>query len=343
MSDFEKRVRDTLAGQADKAPGDASGLADAARARRGRRRTAIGGAVVAAAVVAAIPLGLALVDRGDSGGRDSAARESTSPDTGAADPASDLPEIPDGWRWESWRNVEVAVPGDWRDGSAYDLCIPGAPNQPAGNISRDAYQADFEPDVEGTASCPQGVTFLAGTPKEPIAAGDGVAKRVSLAGNTLDVVAADQETLDQVVASAHEITETDSLGCAPSIEFGTAAFGEAEGAVTMCDYVIGGYGSDRSTPVLDSSRTLKEAQGEQLTAALTSTRTMANAAKVDPGCTLSKGAPPVLVHRLQVGDVVLVDIASSDCGGTQIVTGDGPQQLDYALLDAVDPATMSLG
>ncbi|WP_169799330.1 hypothetical protein, partial [Nocardioides jensenii] len=309
-------------------------------------RRAVGGAVLAAAVVAAIPLGLTLVNHDDP---DTSARENgsavTDPSDGTSveDPAADLPAIPDGWRWESWRNVEVAVPGDWRDGSAYDLCIPGAPNPPAGNVARDGYQADFEPDVADQASCPQGVTFLAGEPKEALVAGDGVGERVSLGGNTIDVVAGDQKTLDQIVDSAHEITATDSLGCAATIEFGKADFGEAEGEVTMCEYVIGGYRSDRTTPVLDSSRVLADDPSANITSILAGTVALPNADQVELGCTLPKGAPEMTVRRILVDGVALADLASEKCGGAQLVTDAGPTRIDYALLDAFDPATMSLG
>lgn len=264
MSDFEDDVRRALAGHADDAPADASGLAQGARARRRNRRRAVGGAVVAAALVAAIPVGLTLVNNDDSDGQ----RVADGPSTGesqSGEPTDDVTSAPDGWRWESWRNVEVMVPQQWRDGSAYDLCIPGHPSPPPGNVARDGYLADFEPDEATQAICAQGVTFLAGDPTEPITVAEGsVGDRVQVGGNTVDVVAADQETLDQIVESAHEIEETDSLGCAPQIEQGKGNYGEAEGDVVVCEYVVGGYGSDRSTPVLDSSATLKERDAKQV-------------------------------------------------------------------------------
>lgn len=329
MSDFEDELRNTLRGRAAEAPDDPSGLAAGARRRRGARSRMVGGAAVAAVLVAAVPLGLTLFnhDRSDQ------------QDTTAAESPGDVSSIPDGWRWESWRNVEVAVPGDWRDGSAYDLCIPGHPSPPPGNISRDGYQANFEPDEKVQAACEQSVTFLAGDPRLPLAEGPGVGERVSVAGNTLDVRAADQETLDSIVASAHEITTVDALGCSPQIEFGTADYGTAKGSVVLCEYVVGGYGTDRSTPILDSSSTLKESTATTMRDVLDGTSPLADDDKAVNGCTLSKGSPPYSVRRLQVGDVVLADLSSNSCGSVQLVTADGPQEIDYALLDALDPAT----
>lgn len=335
MNDFEDRLRGALNGQADNAPDDVSGLAEGARGRRRNRRRAIGGAVVAAALVAAIPIGLSVVNR-DSG--------SSGDDTSAAtDGDAIASEIPDGWRWESWRNLEVAVPGEWRDGSAYDFCIPGHPNPPEGNVSRDGYQADFEPDEAKQATCPQGVTFLAGKAEKPIAIPDGaVGERISLGGNTVDVVAKDQSTLDEVVDSAREIDGADSLGCAPTIEMGEGNYGTAEGPIVVCEYVVGGYREDRSTPVLDSSRTLKDKQSAPIRKLLEGTSPLPDADRATGGCTVGKGEPAYPVRRLMVGDTVLADISTAPCGSVQLVTDDGPQRIDYALLDALDPATMSL-
>lgn len=57
---------------------------------------------------------------------------------------------------------------------------------------------------------------------------------------------------------------------------------------------------------------------------------------------MPKGAQPYVVRRLQVGDVVLAEISLAPCDAVELVTADGPQQPDYSLLDALDPATRGL-
>lgn len=107
----EKHLRDLLSAVVPEAPAN-PGRAAAARAyaqSRRRRRIAIGAAT--AAVVAALVVPFALIDRGDE------PAEPTT--TGTEDPA---------WRWVGYRNVEVKAPSAWDfnyEALRPDCIIPG--------------------------------------------------------------------------------------------------------------------------------------------------------------------------------------------------------------------------
>ncbi len=110
MSDFEDRVRSALSSASESAP-PADGLAPAARGRLRKRRRTTFVAVAAALVVAAIPTGLAIANGGD--GSDPTPPVATEPTSGPDE----------GWRWESYRDVELQVPDGWGYGGGSDWCI----------------------------------------------------------------------------------------------------------------------------------------------------------------------------------------------------------------------------
>jgi hypothetical protein len=120
MSDLEQRLTDALRDGAQGAPA-ATGLAAAARSRaRTRRRTRLVGAV--AVVVLAVGVPTAVVSSGGSDDRD-ASRVATDPE--AADPV-----VPDGFHYESWRDVTVLVPDSWRYGTLDQWCVGDEPERP---------------------------------------------------------------------------------------------------------------------------------------------------------------------------------------------------------------------
>jgi hypothetical protein len=120
MSDLEQRLTDALRDGAQGAPA-ATGLAAAARSRaRTRRRTRLVGAV--AVVVLAVGVPTAVVATGGSDDRD--------PSRVATDPEVVDPVVPDGFHYESWRDVTVLVPDSWRYGTLDQWCVGDEPERP---------------------------------------------------------------------------------------------------------------------------------------------------------------------------------------------------------------------
>lgn len=246
MSDFEARVRQALGTSAQGAP-DAVGLVEGARAKLRRRRAVAAVAVTTAVVLAAVPVGIALIGDSPDGGSDGNVV------------TSDLPTIPDGWRWESWRDIQLAVPADWDEGSPSQYCVSGSTS---GAIDRGD---GFSTLVACEHSLGSGVVFRPGVAKEPLVDVEGVGERLSLGGNTVDVIAADQATLDAIVASAHVFESADSRGCAlvfdaPSVMSADGAYVDMpdSGSLTVCQYT-GTPDGDETTYELRSSTTLSEA------------------------------------------------------------------------------------
>ena len=230
MSDFEERLSQMLAERADASPA-AVGLAEGARARHRRRRAlkvgAAGAAVVAA--IAAVPLGLGALSIDE--GADVANQ-----------PEPVVSGVPAGWRFESYRNVEFAVPPDWGYGSLEDWCASG------GNLDK--------PRVERPGGsvldilCPSSAygVRLGQAPDNPPAG--AVVRSATAGGVTLSVVAPDQEIAETVAGSLREIQGTDYYGCDPRKE--VPALGEMTGSgnfgqndpVALCRYEIGVEGAN---------------------------------------------------------------------------------------------------
>lgn len=105
MSDFETRVREALNTGAEGAPAPV-GLADAARTRMRRRRRNTTGVLAAAFLVAAIPVGLAVVNAGDDGG------DRRTGTVGVED-------APAGTQAYSYLDATVLVPAEWRSAGRY--------------------------------------------------------------------------------------------------------------------------------------------------------------------------------------------------------------------------------
>ncbi len=122
MSDFEGRVRDALHGVAGEAPSP-RGLADGARDRaRSRRRTVL--ALGTAAVAAAIAVPAALSFGGPEAGGP-VTRDPSPPVPSSSMSPSEAPPVPQDGRVETWRNLEVRVPGDWGYGELSTWCAAG--------------------------------------------------------------------------------------------------------------------------------------------------------------------------------------------------------------------------
>lgn len=241
MSDFESRVRDALDAGASGAP-DAVGLADAARSRaRTRRRTTMVVSAVTVLAVVAVPVGvLALRDSGDSG-----------PGI-AKDPSAgpSLAAVPDGWRTETWHDLEVQVPDDWGYGALSTWCIghdePGTPvvQRPEGVVEMIActpssgYGVSFlDASTAGFVQQPGAVEHLTGSSKD-VPEGAWTGYEISASGAAALVVAPTKALVRQILDSARTVDGVDGNGCAASAA--DAPDVGAADSVSVCRYGAGG-------------------------------------------------------------------------------------------------------
>jgi hypothetical protein len=107
MSEFENKLGETLAQRAEGAP-EVAGLAEGARTRHRRRRTTriMAGAAAAVVAMVGVPFGISALTTDDEGG----AQVTNQPPPG-------VEGVPADWRWESWHDVEYAVPPSWGYGA----------------------------------------------------------------------------------------------------------------------------------------------------------------------------------------------------------------------------------
>jgi hypothetical protein len=308
MTDFESRVRETLKAGSEGAPPPV-GLAEGARQRWRKRRRTTAAVAATAVVLAAVPVGIAVL--GDEG---SPARKDGNVT------ASGLPEIPSGWRWESWRNVQIAVPGSWEPGAASQWCVGDAPA--AGTVDRGE---GFSTLVACSPGLSSSVSFREGIAKHPLVDIKGVGRRLTFDGSTVDVVAPDQETLDAIVASANEIVDTDSRGCAPAIQDLTESpSADASGPLTVCRYVTLPGNSDAYQ--LAESRDLDDEESSGWLAALDAAPAVSESGNA---CDYDGGAEAMLVSS---DDGLVAFIEADPCGGGFVQTGDGEKAVSSDLL-----------
>jgi hypothetical protein len=309
MSDFENRVRASLRHGAAGAP-SAVGLAESARGRWQRRRRTTGAVVVTAIVLVAVPLGVVLL-----GGDD--------PDRGGDDVvAAPLPSIPDGWRWESWRNVQVAVPGAWDTGTASQYCVGG--ESPHGVVDRGD-------GVSTMVACPHaagpGVIFREGIAEQPLD-GAGVSERLTFGGNTVDVVAPDQATLDAIVASAHEFTGADSRGCSAGFDADRVMSPSGEyaelpdaGVLEVCSYT-GLVGDDGTTYTLQASTTLSEEASAILRTAIAQAPS-GSSASCSSGPDGEEPLPWAVAIEVRTAEGRVAATTAASCEGVVLRTAEG--------------------
>ena len=231
MSDFENRLTELLSQRADTAPG-ADDLAAGARVRLRRRRTLRAGAVAAAVVVAAVgvPLGMGALDV-------------DAKDPGVSAPGPQVSTVPAGWRFESYHDVEFAVPPTWSRGSLSDWCSSG------GSL-KDSTRVERPNTPVNDILCPSsgyGVRIGA-APENPPAGATVLDTKVG--GITVSVVAADADVADQVIGSVHAIAAEDFNGCKPKVA-PVPAIGQMTGGavvkqepVALCRYEFVSDGAD---------------------------------------------------------------------------------------------------
>jgi len=268
---FEDEVRSALrSGVSDEL--SAAGLADGARSRLRRRRRTTMSIVGAAALVAAVPVGITALNTGGSGG---------SGNGQVAEP-NQVTGLPDGWHWESYANVEFGVPNSWKHGSPNQWCVSGdldqawvsRPNEAQtlvacldptngyGAVILDVSATDLKSGVwQYPAS---GHEYPAGAWMTSMVAGDlGVS-----------VAAPDKATAETIADSFRTFGDgTDANGCAshqdiPQFGAATGLSSTDSGAIVLCNYsgwmtgdnLTGSQplSADRAQALLDALATAKD-------------------------------------------------------------------------------------
>ncbi|MFC6318835.1 hypothetical protein ACFP3Q_01700 [Nocardioides sp. GCM10027113] len=176
----------------------------------------------------------------------------------ARGPAAEAREVADGWRAESWRDLEVLVPAAWELDPPSPWCMargadPRDPvvERPEGiralilcNPHRGAGARFFEPGVEDPWSVePREVPK--GSDRYPAGswAGTFVGEHVGV-----EVVAPTKALAEEVLASVRDGLDVDSRGCLTAIRANTDLSGpdQVDGPLTICRYASAPLGSEAS-------------------------------------------------------------------------------------------------
>ncbi|HSV38334.1 MAG TPA: hypothetical protein VLI04_06190 [Nocardioidaceae bacterium] len=237
MSEFENKLGETLAQRAEVAP-SVAGLAEGARTRARRRRTTriMAGASVAVVAMVAVPVGISALSVDDGGGVQVTNRPSVA-------------GVPADWRWESWHDVEFAVPPAWGYGPLSQYCISSNSNpiveRPGGFSTQVACPKSFgygvlvsaeglAPDAEDATLYPEGATVSAAT----------------VEGVTVTAITADAQTAETITGSAASYPGADFYGC--EAEVAVPALGDMaaggdfarDAQIAVCRYEIGADGAN---------------------------------------------------------------------------------------------------
>lgn len=146
--------------------------------------------------------------------------------------------IPEGFRTEAWRGVEVGVPDDWGHGSLTGWCRDG--DDPTARVERpgDVGVVDCDPALApGVQFRPEGQP----APEVP----DGlVAEERVVGGDVVLVVTPEEELTQQVLATVRAVERADSNGCAvqraiPRAGKNFPALDVGSTAVSVCRYAVG--------------------------------------------------------------------------------------------------------
>lgn len=235
MTDFETLLRDSLDRGAEQAPSTA-GLAEGARRRhRQRRRTTLAAGVAAAAVAVGVPLGVAAL-------HDPAPRTPVAVDGSSPGPVT----LAEGWRVESFRDVTLTVPGDWRYGGGTDWCAnegrvePGVVVRPGGAVHdigctpKYGHGVTFGPESQLRWTYPPGSVWQYEPGAEEVYPAGSWLGYEKIGTTDVVVVAPDRETAQRIVDSVVRVRGHDPNGCAPR-EGDDVAQG-VQGRLSVCRY-----------------------------------------------------------------------------------------------------------
>jgi hypothetical protein len=298
VTDFEDRLTTALRSVGDDAPAGL-GLAGAARrrARLRRRRTALA-SVAAVVAVAGVIGGVAIL--GQRGGD-----EGTPSDGGPTPTTSSPTGEPARPRVESWRDLQVTVPGSWGHGALGDWCANG------GELGHPVVERPegVSVDILCDPVNDYGVRFSNGSPvdvdREPgevwqyddhsspeYPVGSWLGYERGSDGNSVLVVTPDRTTTEQVLSSFEHITEADANGCTPH-SFGLAP-DVAEGTVRLCRYGMDDW--------LQQSETLTGEDAQKAVDALNAAPT-----REPSGCPESANLAGVRVRTADLSGMVRVE------------------------------------
>lgn len=257
----ETLIERTLARRAEQAPSDDHLLTRVhARLRRRRVTRRTGAALVAATAVAAGIAGVNVLTAGNPG-TPAAPSESTT-----------VAGAPDGWRWESYRFVEVQVPDTWGYGTTgWPHCLDKTPRPPY--VGRPGYvpMIGCNPKAKEPAYVWFGDGGKAGVRQRD---NGWVEETRTMAGMSVTVFSDDADLRRRVLESIRPISETDAHGCPvklpdtvrpghrPANAGGLESVGTVR-SVTMCKYM-----SDWSPPLIAGSTIDTEAAGRVVNAIL---------------------------------------------------------------------------
>jgi hypothetical protein len=328
MNEFEDRVRSALASGAEQAP-LVDGLAASARGRLARRRRTTWVAVAAAVAVAAIPVGFAVVRGGDS----------SAPVPSVSSPT--VSPVSDGWRWESYRDVEFQVPDSWGYGNINAWCFGNAqpvvdrPNVGPGTgcSPTTGYGAWLGSSALVDLAVPNGSVWqwTDGPDTYPVGSWLSIVLRGDVA---LHVVAESQATALHIAQSVRVVADVDSHGCAPVAEMDSDIVGppvlpslESAHDVSVCLYDVSA--GPHLEELLVRSDRLSDGSGQRLLDALRSASALGQSQIT---CPKLVRAQAFLVH-LPGGDVWLNP--GHDCRPEGILDGGDIRHLTADVLYAL--------
>ncbi|MGQ0843316.1 MAG: hypothetical protein ACT4QF_04195 [Sporichthyaceae bacterium] len=272
----------------------------------------------------------------------------------AASPESEeAPALPNGWRWESWLDAQVAVPGDWTwiNGSqrAGQWCV--------GNAGK-GYQRPRgigRPGVSTMVGCGRGAkgapnpgtsietngVFAAFTGSESAQPGIEGDRLTVVQGDVALLVQAAPELRDRIAATLHRI-EVDANGCpiadevarTPSAEPQPAiALGTLTGvrSVAVCRYGLRSEDpADHDRPsLLSSVRILGKSAGRAL-AGLAKAPAAGGQNRPD-GCQTKYGREMLVLRIVSAAGPSRVHVRYSGCDHNAVDDGVSPRRLTPAL------------
>jgi hypothetical protein len=296
-----------------------------------RRRTvrAVGGSVLAAAAVLAVIIAA------------SAGKELSRPGS----PPQVAGPAPDGWRWESFRKVELQVPATWGyDGSPSQWCVSWREAKPLPFVNR--------PGPSTMAHCPEVPDLDSRTPYVSFDGGEaglrsfdhGWAREArSIAGTVVTIFSDDPALRARIFASAREITGTDVNGCAashpaaadpttrPTSGGGLGMVGDIQ-SVSVCGYMLPSAGK----VTLFTGRTFTGTAATGLVDAIRSAPAGSGPNNPPDVCVpddLGERVYVLVVHGSQHDQEVIVRYAGCQHNGTD--DGDTERRLTTDVLSAI--------
>lgn len=278
----------------------------AARTSRSRRERRVGwGVLVGVAAVVAVPVVLTSLP-GAVGGFEPnpVPDESLRPET----------PLPQGWRAESWRGLELGVPDDWGYGALAGWCTTN--DSPSPRVERPGPRVD----AGCSPALAPGVQFRTAGSSAPEVPPGLFSEEIEIGGAVALVATPDAELTAQVVGTARAVERLDASGCEvqraipragkhfPAPEADTAT-------LSVCRYAAGVSG-----PNLVRSERLSLLSSAEVSQALEEAPTVVAA----QGCLAGPGDEAVLVAD-DAGDVAWIHLGrcqAMDDQATHLLTED---------------------